>query len=64
MSDEIKTARLLRALGISPDNVERVTFDHQVGGRPTIQVWFVPNREQYERFASDLTEVYQLEERR
>jgi len=60
VSDEVGTSRLLKGLGIDPNLVERVAFDHSVGSRPTITVWFVPNREQMERLASDFVEVYEL----
>lgn len=60
MSEPIGTARLLMGLGIDPMLVERVVFDHAVGERPTLTVWFVPNAEQMERLVSDFTAVYEL----
>lgn len=60
MSGEVGTARLLKALGIDANLVERVVFDHRVGGRPTVTVWFVPNKDQMDRLASDFVEVYEL----
>jgi hypothetical protein len=54
------TAHFLEALGIDPNTVERVLFDHRVGDVPRVTVWHIPHRDQMNKAVSELTRVYEL----
>ena len=54
------TAHFLEALGIDPNTVERVLFDHRVGDAPRVTVWHIPHRDQMNKAVSELTRVYEL----
>lgn len=61
MTSQQATADFLKALGINPDTVERVLFDHRAGQPPTLTVWLMPHRDQWQQAVSSLTRVYRLE---
>ena len=54
------TAHFLKALGIDPNTVERVLFDHRVGDVPRVTVWHIPRPDQMNIAVTELTRVYEL----
>lgn len=57
---DFATAEFLRALGIDPRTVERVVFDHRVGGVPVLTVFHVAHKDDWGKAVSELTRVYEL----
>lgn len=63
MAYENETARFVAALGLNPNQIEWVSFEHQIGRLPVITVRYIPSSDQMNDAVSELIEVYQLERR-